>query len=92
MERVPASALGVRPADGASGAGGGFGFHGEAVPDAEAVEPALLGQPERRLLLFKPHGFIGLRSAAAGELGEATVEAKVDRLRTPCRTRALQDF
>lgn len=46
MEGVPPTAVRVRPADGARGDGGRSRVHGEAVPDAEAVEPALLGEPE----------------------------------------------
>lgn len=77
MEGVLAFALSGRPAAGASGAGGrfGFGLHGEAVPDAEAVEPALHRQPERRFLGLTLHGFIRLCPAAAGKPGAAAGEA-----------------
>lgn len=74
MEGVLASALGVRPADGAGGAGGRPELHGAAVPDAEAVEPVLLREPGRRLHGPALHGIIGLRSAAAGEPGEDALD------------------
>lgn len=76
VEGVLASALSGWPAAGAGGAGDRFwsGLHWEAVPDAEAVEPALHLKPERCLLCLALHGFIWLCSAAAGEPGEAAVE------------------
>lgn len=86
VEGVLASALSGWPAAGASGAGGRFwsGLHGAAVPDAEALEPALHVEPGRCLLCLALHGFIWLCSAAAGEPGEAAVETWTEaRLHRP---------
>lgn len=94
MEGVPATAVCAWPADGASGAGDLSGIYGEAVPDAEAVEPAPLCKPEWRLLLSAPHGFIGLCPAATGEPGEATMELGGEagncRLKKQWKKEALQ--
>lgn len=76
VEGVPAPALAVRPADGSGGAGGGPELHREAVPDAEAVEPAVLRLPGRRPLRPAPHGAVGLRSAAAGEPGGVALDTR----------------
>lgn len=75
VEGVLAPALVDWSAAGARGAGGRFGseLHGEAVPDAEAVESVFLRYPERCLLRLALHGFIGLRPAAEGKPGEAAV-------------------
>lgn len=78
MEGVLASALRERPAVGAGGARDRIrsGVHGNAVPDAEAMEPTPLCEPQRCLLRLVLHGFVRLCSAAAGKSREAAVETR----------------
>lgn len=93
MEGVPAAALGERSADGAHRAGDRSGFLRETVPDAAAVEPALVRQRERYFLLLILHGSVRLRPASAGKSGEAEADARGGRqlrLNPPKQTRMLR--
>lgn len=86
MEGVLAAALGGGPRPGAGGAGGrpGPGPHGEAVRDAEAVEPADLRHAGRGVLSLALHGSVRLCPAAAREAGEAAVDPNRSEEVTAC--------
>lgn len=74
LEGVSAAAVGGGSGDGASGAGRGVELDGEAVPDAQTVESALLRQHGRHFLSTALHGAVGMCPDAERESREAAVE------------------